>query len=260
MEQFQRVHIVGCPRSGTTLLLELMGNCFDFSERTPFEFSIFRQFATQSGAVLSKHPTDILHVQPLLESDPTLHVIHILRDPRAVVASRHKAIRGYFSNYRIWKDCERASRALLGHPRFLQIRYEELVRDPDGVQQQILRRFRFLVFKHVFSEFSKYARPVREAEEALNGLRAVDTASLGKWHLHLSRVKAQLQEFPSLQSDLEQYGYERDDSWQQMLEAVAPQRFPCRYGNRAPLFKRWEKNVRFYFKTRRYLRQLQTGT
>lgn len=257
MKMLNRLHIVGCPRSGTTLLLELVANCFEVDERSQFEFSIFKTFDTTSGVVVSKQPTDIVHLQPLMASDPHLHVIHIIRDPRAVVASKHTAIKGYFSNYRIWKECELASRRLLGHPRFLQIHYEDLATDPDNIQQRILQAFPFLQSKHRFSEFADYATPGKAATEALNGLRAVDSASIRKWHQHLSRVKAQLLRFPALQDDLEYYGYENDARWQLMLAGVVPQQFPCRYCDSAEYLKNWEKRLRVYLKTRRYLRRLR---
>ena len=252
----KRIHIVGCPRSGTTLLLELMGSCFEVTERSQFEFSIFKSFSAIRGVVVSKQPTDIVHLPPLIQFDPKLYVIHIIRDPRAVVASKHKAIKGYFSNYRIWKECETASRRLSGHPRFLQIHYEDLATDPDRIQQRISQAFPFLKCRHRFSEFADYAKPGKTAIDALNGLRSVDAASICKWHQHLPRVKAQLLRFPVLQEDLEYYGYESDSRWQLMLDGVEPQQFPCRYSDGSEPFKKWEKRLRIHFKTRRYLKRL----
>lgn len=255
----KRLHIVGCPRSGTTLLLELISNCFHITERSPFEFSIFKSFHVDRGVVISKQPTDILYVRPLLLSDESLFVVNIVRDPRAVITSIHPSIKGYFSNYRTWKECESAARRLMSHPRFLQIHYEDLVINPDAVQRTIQHSFQFLQFKHRFSEFARFAQPGKDASDALNGLRAVDAASLYKWRQHLPRVKDQLVKFPDLQRDLERYGYERDATWQAALDAVEAHHYPCRYSDEPQYFKQVEKRVRLYFKTRRYLRQRMPG-
>ena len=40
-EAVKRLHIVGCPRSGTTLLMELVATCFDSGGYCEHELSIF---------------------------------------------------------------------------------------------------------------------------------------------------------------------------------------------------------------------------
>lgn len=256
-----RLHVVGCPRSGTTLLMELLYSCFECHRIGGHEQSILslRQsnFACNPDQVLlSKQPTDILHGRMLLTHDPQLHLIHVVRDPRAVISSRHIAGTGpgYFANYRIWKQCDVSARELLSHPRVLQLRYEDLVRHPDLLQQMIADYFPFLKQRHPFSEFSRHARPDAQACSALNGLRPIDTGSLDKWHGHLPRVKAQLLIWPWMQRDLEYYRYEHNADWQCMLDAVTPVSFPCRYSDTPQYLKEVEKKVRQWFKLRRHHR------
>lgn len=253
----KRLHIVGCPRSGTTLLLELLATCFEFDRRSRFDFSIFKAFDATSGLLLSKQPTDILHLRALLPHDPTLHAICIVRDPRAVIASKDTTTESYFSNYRIWKACDNAARKLQSHPRVLQIRYEDLVCHPDKVQQTIMRKFRFLVFKHFFSRFEKYAKPDAPALQALNGLRAVEAGGIFKWQQHLARIKSQLLLSPALQRDLEYHGYEENADWQQMLAHVTPQQFSCRYDDSVSIMKEFEQRLRLWFQIRQYIKRAQ---
>ena len=62
-----------------------------------------------------------------------------MRDPRDVIVSRHGQDRErYWTSLRIWKQRLPIVRALSGHDRFLLVRYEDLVADPDRVERHIL--------------------------------------------------------------------------------------------------------------------------
>lgn len=255
-----RLHVVGCPRSGTTLLMELLATCFHCQRQNGHELSIFAPTGVPRSSeqvFLSKQPTDILHVGKLLDLDPDLYVVHLLRDPRAVITSRHSGKSGldYFSNYRIWKQCELAARALEGHPHVLHLRYESLVRHPNETQARIAAHFPFLRSRYSFAEYQDFAHPDPAARAAMNGLRAIDTGSLTKWWQHLPRAKSQLLKFPTMQWDLEHYGYEPNADWQKLLKDVLPQPHSCRYSDRPQYFKEAEKKLRLWFKIRRYRRQ-----
>ena len=135
--------------------------------------------------------------------------LYVLRDPRAVITSRHKANpKIYACNYRIWKRCELASSEFQQHPRFLQIRYEDLVRAPDECQRHIRRHVGFLRQTHRFAEFQQVATPHRDSLQAMNGLRPVSSDSIKKWKEHLPRVKHQLLLHPELNDDLIRLEYE----------------------------------------------------
>ncbi len=148
----QRLHIVGCPRSGTTLLMELVSTCFESAGFCEHELSIFAPIETVDGVYLSKQPNDIKQLRHIFPADPQLHVIYMSRDPRAVITSKHRENPGqYFCNYRVWRECETAAESYRDTPRFLRLRYEDLVTDPDQVQRQIGERFDFLRQLHLFS-------------------------------------------------------------------------------------------------------------
>ena len=89
----------------------------------------------------------------------------------------------------------------------------------------------------------------------MNGLRAVSKESLQKWHAHLPRIAAQLAAHPQLAQDLIRLGYEADESWLHLLNGVEAKEFPCRYPERKPYLKDWERDLRVYLKSRRYLRR-----
>lgn len=252
----KRLHIVGCPRSGTTLLMELVSTCFESAGFCEHELSIFAPVEEVDGTYFTKQPNDIKQLRHIFHADPQLYVIYMGRDPRAVISSKHRENPGqYFCNYRVWRECEDAARRYEDHTRFLRLRYEDLVTAPDEVQAQVGARFGFLRQLHLFSEYQQYAHPSAASERAMNGLRAVNRESLQKWRGHLPRIAQQLQAHPALADDLVRLGYEPDQAWQEILRGVEGEVFPCRYPERKPWLKDWERDLRVYFKSRRYLRR-----
>jgi len=253
----RRLHIVGCPRSGTTLLMELLSTCFESSGFCSHELSIFKPLDNPGEMYFTKQPNDIKQIGHIFPRDEQLHVIYLGRDPRAVISSKHRENPNqYFCNYRIWKECDRAAERYLGHPRFLQLRYEDLVTSADRVQKLIAEHFSFLQQRHLFSEYHEFAVPSEDSERAMNGLRAVNRDSLKKWRSHLPRIAEQYQRYPALAEDLIRLEYESDRQWLDELQKVSPQHFPCRYPERRPHLKELEKSLRVYLKSRRYLKLL----
>lgn len=111
------LHVVGCPRSGTTLMAEMLVACYPHEGHSEHEETIFKVPPQKSGLRLSKKPNDALWMAPLLDRDPNLYVIAMMRDPRSVICSMHKAWPGmYFCNYPVWKRAEKAITDIQAHP------------------------------------------------------------------------------------------------------------------------------------------------
>lgn len=252
----KRLHIVGCPRSGTTLMMELISTCFCNDGFCSHEMSIFEEPEGTPELFFSKQPSDIKYLSRIFSRDPNLYVIFLIRDPRAVIASRHSSHSDvYFCNYRVWEECYTAATGFLGHPRFLSVRYEDLTRNSDGIQAKIQERFPFLVCEHPFSEYQDFARPSQEAMNAMNGVRAVSAERIRGWREHLPRIKEQLQKYPEMVQVLIDSRYEADNEWTEELEGVAPVAFPCRYPDREPVLKRLDTRVRKWRQSNAYLRR-----
>ncbi|MFK8047174.1 MAG: hypothetical protein AB8B81_01945 [Halioglobus sp.] len=218
--------------------------------------SIFETVEQTGDVYFSKQPNDIKQLGHIFARDDTLHIIYMGRDPRAVITSKHKASPDqYFCNYRVWSECDQASQRYAGHPRFLPLRYEDLVDRPDALQDLIKAHFDFLDYRHPFSEYQNFAAPSEAASRAMNGLREVNKASLDKWREHLPHLAMQLRLHPELADDLIRLGYESDRDWLVELEGVKPRSYPCRYPERKAYLKEWEKGLRVYLKSRRYLKQ-----
>jgi len=215
----RHIHIVGClPRSGTTLMTELMISCFAIDGHTEHEYSIFHEFPGAYRILCTKKPNDIRYVDYPLRVNPDLYVIYMLRDPRDAIASRshqrneqdHKKIWG---NLWHWQQHQAIANTLADHPRFITVRYEDLVRDPDQVQQALMDRMPFLTRTAAFSAYPNVARPSAASTAALGTVRPISPASIGNWRNNKPYLKAQLATYGDLSATLMELGYEQDANW-----------------------------------------------
>lgn len=111
--------------------------------------------AQRHGKVIAceQTPRNIFYAKQLLERDQDVRIIQLIRDPRAVVASqknrwRRKKLGGgtkvpwwevtrVWFNYhpytmaKLWVTAANVGDSLAGHPRFIQIRFEDLVSKPE---------------------------------------------------------------------------------------------------------------------------------
>ncbi len=241
-------------------MTELMWQSYAFSGRHGHEISVFESIPANETLYLTKKPPDTLRIHRVFQADPNLHVIAMLRDPRAVITSRN-LIRPevYFAGYKRWLEYVDAIERLWDHPRFLVIRYEELLADPDAVQARISKQFSFLRQKRAFSTYPEGVADLHPlAELSLNGVRPFDTSRIDGWRAHLPRVKGQLRDHPSMPKDLIRIGYEENEDWTSTLNEV--DYYTQDYKDAGPGFlRRVETGFRFWLKTQRYLRSLERG-
>jgi hypothetical protein len=113
---------------------------------------------------------------------------------------------------------------LRDHPRFVVVRYEDLVADADAVQSALMARMPFLTKTESFSDFHKVAKPSSSTMQALNGVRPISAEGAHKWRKHLARVAGQIAQHGSIAEDLIEFGYDRNDAWLRELDDIEPDR------------------------------------
>ncbi len=259
----ERIHIVGPPRSGTTLMQVLFATGFDIDGMTTQEESLWRRGPRGERILVTKCPGDEELASLLLPLDRHLWVVFMLRDPRDVVVSEHGQEPGkHWSNLRVWRQALKVHAKMKDHPRFIVVRYEDLVTAPDAMQRQLVRRMPFLKPIVPFSRYHQHlGEPVAQSEQfsrAMRGVRPITPENIATWRGHLPRVKAQLALHGGIAADLIEMGYERDNSWLGLLDnipadeeqSLVPDQLPPRRRiRRASL--RWLRMVRYLY--RRYL-------
>jgi hypothetical protein len=221
----ERIHVVGVgPRTGTTLLAECMAACFEIDAVEPHEAPLTAH-RRNAEIYLTKRPLDLAFVGPRLRLDRHFHVLCMLRDPRDAVVSRHGSdYTRYWTPLGIWKWQIAHVRRFLPHPRFLLLKYEDFVSDPDRVQRTISERLPFLRRRALFSSFHEVASPSDRSIAALGGVRPISEARIGNWRHHLPRLAGQIEAFGALGAELIEFGYEPDTAWESVLASVPPDR------------------------------------
>ncbi len=226
----ERIHVTGLgPRTGTTLMAELMIACFAIDAFDDHETRVFK-LRRDCATYLSKWPGEMSSVRRRLQFDQNFHVICMLRDPRDVVTSRHANDKArYWAPLRLWQQNFRHARALLDHARLIPVRYEDLVTRPDEVQTEIARRLPFLRATGSFTEFDRRSNPSVEADAALGGVRTIRPDSISNWRNHLPRLAGQLARYGPVTAELIELGYEGSDTWLTALKGIEPDMSPSHW-------------------------------
>jgi len=165
-----RIHIIGCARSGTSLLAEFLtgfeNSQYGHKESSPVwdpslqeSIALFkRQISVEGrGFYITKRAANwfmarqVESLERLARSDK-IGVIHIIRDPRDVLTSQHfrnpekrDHDTPYYVSPRRWlaslEAAEHIFKALSSYPLKTTIRYEDLVTHPEEVALGLNRTF-----------------------------------------------------------------------------------------------------------------------
>ncbi|MDH3750828.1 MAG: sulfotransferase [Gammaproteobacteria bacterium] len=258
---FKHLHIVACsPRSGTTLLHEAMVTCFRIDKHYDHEIRFHLVSARDGQILLTKRPKDTMYVQAILEDDPEFFVIYMVRDPRDVIVSRHGKDKDmYYSNIRLWREMHAYAKPLYGHERFLEVRYEDFVSNPDATQQMIAEKFPWLEKTHDCSAYQEHATASEKSITAMHSVRPIAPTSVGVWTQHPGRIKGQQAIHGSLTPDLIACGYESTADWEQVLESVTPDFSRSRYPEKIYFWSRISQYINALRKVATYRRLRRTA-
>jgi hypothetical protein len=218
-----RIHIVGVSaRSGTTLMAECMRLCFEIDRYEKHESPLWK-LKRSSSIYLTKSPQDIMYLGARLALDPRLTIVCMMRDPRDVVVSKHQQRPDdYFTSLGRWKYRRKFVEKYASRSRFVLVKYEDFIRDPDGTQDFLVSRIPYLEKTRAFSEFYREGEISKASVRALGGIRPFDPKNTSKWRRHLPRLAEQINRYGDITKELIQYGYEKDRRWAEELSSVEP--------------------------------------
>jgi len=221
----RHIHIVSSsPRSGTTLLFELMRSSFEIDCYPTHEARIGKKPPNDCQVLLTKSPKDTVVMDSILRYVPSIYVLFVLRDPRDSAVSKHKSKpTHYYGSLRYWFNYMPYYARFKDHPRVLTVKYEDLVARPDAIQAKIHEPLSFLEKNHRFSQYTRHAEPSADAQKALGGVRKINTSSIGNWRNHKYKLKKDIEKFGSIGDDLIRFGYEDSKEWRKELADVKKQ-------------------------------------
>ena len=242
----KHIVICGCPRSGTSLLFNMISASISGFRCEPFERQAIRKLHHR-GNYVTKFPLDLLNVNEILNKNDLgkdIYFIAMIRDVRDLITSQHPMVLGrYFIGYRasLWPTAPgfsawdykapgieavyQAIRACTARTdiNFIRVRYEDLVTDSAAVQKQI-EEFVGIAFTESFVDFHKRRRrhaytyagkhAARDSSLVRENSQA-DPGRIAKWRdpVHAGIIRSQFQQHPELFQILIDDGYENDVSW-----------------------------------------------
>jgi hypothetical protein len=168
--------------------------------------------ATRCG---DKTPWNVRHLEPIVRWFPNARIIHMVRDPRAHIASKRRLPRtskDVITSTVKWAiDIDAAVQFARSDAatteRFLEIRYEDLVRDPEPVVRQLCRMVDVPFFPGMLDFFRSSEAMFKDQPWKEGVFRPLSASSIERWREELQPAQVLLIELLTAGA-MRRYGYE----------------------------------------------------
>jgi hypothetical protein len=168
----------------------------------------------QKRLVGDKDPKNIEYLKTISSHFPRSFVIHIYRDPRAVIASRKKA--KWSSNRPLWKDLL-AYKAQITYgrqfcnaniPQYLEIKYEELIQNPKNVISNLLHSLKLQYDPSIENYYQSSSEVISGEEVSWKKMcfEPLSTKGLLRWRDELTAHEINVIEYV-LAKEMCEFGY-----------------------------------------------------
>ena len=188
-------------------------------------------------------PRNIFYAQQILDIYPNAHIVHIVRDPRSVLASQKSKWRLKFldgdhipwldiirmwCNYhpitlsKLWMEANRTASYLSDHPRVQLIKFEDLLTSPDDVIAKLCTKMG-LEFESTMLDITHEgsSHQINAGEE-----RGISNSTQANWKKSLSTAEIHLSQRMCAEG-MEYYSYENVENTLSLVEiALVWFRFP----------------------------------
>ena len=199
------IFIVACPRSGTTLLLSIMSvipNIFAIPHQTyafdrwkekngksiPYRIDrlyrqfIFRRIPKEANRWLEKTPGHIRSIDKILDYfDNKVKIIHIIRDGRAVVVSKHPTYidKGYWVSPKRWVREVKKAWDMREHPCIHTVKYENIIYNYETEIKKICQFIDEPFTEHLL-DWTKYTQ-IKRSKHWGGKVQEIHTNAIEKW-------------------------------------------------------------------------------
>lgn len=215
-----KILITGCPRSGTTLMGQLVAHGFSNVIFLPNERKIleFTELVPEDHWVVAKRARDASILRECVEQG--FWVIWMTRDPRDVVVSIYSGDKNRFRvDFPRWYLSQQRVARIAGYSKLLMVSFEKLLKDPETLQIMIensigLKRIRS--FNECWRYFDTFE--TNPNIKALNSVRPMDSSVIGGWKRFQDRITKTVELYPEILDCLIDLGYETDRLWLQKTE------------------------------------------
>ncbi len=198
--------IGGCGRSGSTLLLSMLSahpkilaipeetyvfspdaynpkmhhdNPFDVNKLYSEHISKLEILPTQDRWC-EKSPKNVLFFDRILEYYPSARIIHLVRDGRDVILSKHpRNPNEYWISEERWIQDVTKGLELIDHPNVLTIKYEDLILNYDETMSVICNHIR-VDFNYHLKKWHRFAK-IRSNEAWFGEVEPIYSSSIGRW-------------------------------------------------------------------------------
>ena len=223
--------ICGFSRSGTSILYTLLSNAIKKVKFYDDEISALN-LGNDHELCLTKRPLDCFKIDEILSKfkKDDVRIIFCIRDPRDLVCSTHKSVpHDYFIGYQnsYFIDSKK-NVTTLTNPGIRQtaiewlkhkeksnvftLKYEKLVNETDSTLINLINFLEVSLDPNHF-KINKNTRVPKGVESALNGVRKLDTDSVGIWKKHPIRVWNEFTLNKELHEINKSLGYEQNPKW-----------------------------------------------
>lgn len=244
----KQIVVCGYPRGGTSLFYNLLSATI----RDKYRFTKFEKYYIHHihklGNIATKAPLDIFHLSMLDKLNihsKSVYIFIIIRDIREVLTSRHPFLPGeYFIGYdhswwpqdkdfKRWKydapgviEISAEIKNSLEIDNVMCIRYEDLISNPDSVQNSITEKtgIQFdLPFNRYYERTNKIAYSYKGKYKAVDNSLVLEGKPIKtkepRWMRleYKERIIEQFTSCPELFNVLISQGYEADNAWYNRL-------------------------------------------
>ena len=171
--------------------------------------AVMRTLAADDGKTTGceQTPRNIFYAKRLLELYPSARIVHIVRDPRAVLASqknrwklrqmgaehlpRSEMLRNWVNYHpytmsKLWAKATQEAHNLSGHPRVLVIRFEDLAAEPEA-RMRTMCEFLGIDYEPAMLDVPRWGSSnVKHSSES----KGVAKEVVGKWRESLTTAEA----------------------------------------------------------------------